>query len=229
MARVYDARIDAVRWLLGDLADDHTDLGADPYEVAQYFLNTVDSSFKVRRKIVFELTSSPKEIFEELDRIKHLISNLIASIDNLPHEVRSAMQWGMWNAMQPHQIEELGLKKPPPDHKPLKSELIEIQEKLRLAVADGFTAADKYDLKKWTNRELVALMWVIDAGFLKLRANKKNPINLSPPRYVKEGDPWADFIKGMAHVFDIECTNVQRNWNYMNEIRETYSSVFKTE
>ena len=57
---------------------------------------------------------------------------------------------------------------------------------------------------------------------VKLRAHEENPIEFYPPKCVKKGGHWAKFIEEMADVFDVECTNVQRNWNYMHEVRSSY-------
>ena len=211
-----------VAQLLRRLADKTgCDIGADVEERVPLFMEKVERRFQMRTRDVAELTIDPEPVLEKLERIDEAIGNLVLSIDNLPFQIRSHMRWGMWDTMTDREYEYHGLVKPPIDESMyVKSELLALQKKLSVAVQKGEGAVSKYRKRKWTNKGLISLMWAVDFEVSGTFFGNYKPQQLGNGNTVKSGTPYAEFIEGMAKVFNVEFSNIERNWEYMNECKD---------
>ena len=196
-----------------------TDLGTEPKEAIVSLLDSIDLGYRARLRVVNEIASDADPIIEKLEHIDEAINNLVSSIDDLPYHVRDNMRWA-WESLPVNQSQEGALLRQTLDERHTRSELLELKKKLSVSVKNGKSVASRYRQKNWTNKKLIALMWAVDHA---ARYNLENLLDCEPPKSIKNGDPWADFIKGMARTFDIECKNLHRNWNYMCELKKLFS------
>ncbi|MGB1118504.1 MAG: hypothetical protein ACPG30_07345 [Parvibaculales bacterium] len=208
------------------LTETKTEWGEDLKTEGLLLTRYTESYFKIRKMSLKEFNVDPEPLLKEMERIDGAIDNLILSIDNLPFQVRSNMGWGVWEVLDDEKAEALGIMKRPMEESTfIKSELIELSKKLTRALKKGEQASIRYRKKNWQNPKLIAFMWSVRSSLYMISKNPSTPLELDIPQTIKGRSPWVEFIRTMARLFDVECSNIERNWEYMNDIRVRFSEA----